>query len=166
MARRFPPPVFGRGYVSTHFVPSREARVYNCLVEPGVSLHSGSTAPTMPLVNRGGIVWGAKAKPPVFVVSPAALLYSARVARKCVMSGRVNWSRIASRNRMRRRGVEDVKGGIPIVTPPANKQPRRRLSKAELREQAWKARRGLSPLPCCAILLPPNSAKTVTDSLC
>jgi hypothetical protein len=37
---------------------------------------------------------------------------------------------------MRRQGVEDVKGGTPIVTTPANKQPRRRLSKAELREQA------------------------------
>ena len=37
---------------------------------------------------------------------------------------------------MRRQGVEDVKGGTPIVAPPANKQPRRRLSKAELREQA------------------------------
>ena len=37
---------------------------------------------------------------------------------------------------MRRRGVEDVKGGTPIATGPANKQPRRRLSKAELREQA------------------------------
>jgi hypothetical protein len=38
---------------------------------------------------------------------------------------------------MRRRGIEDVKGGTPIVTPPVNKQPRRRkLSKVELREQA------------------------------
>jgi hypothetical protein len=37
---------------------------------------------------------------------------------------------------MRLRGVEDVKGGTPIVTASANKQPRRRLSKAELREQA------------------------------
>jgi hypothetical protein len=37
---------------------------------------------------------------------------------------------------MRRRGIEDVKGGTPIVTTPANKQPRRKLSKAELREQA------------------------------
>jgi hypothetical protein len=36
---------------------------------------------------------------------------------------------------MRRQGVDDVKGGTPIVTTPANKQPRR-LSKAELREQA------------------------------
>ena len=53
-----------------------------------------------------------------------------------VMTGRTNWSRIKQRSRMRRRGVEDVKGGTPIVTPPANKQPRRRLSKAELREQA------------------------------
>jgi hypothetical protein len=33
---------------------------------------------------------------------------------------------------MRRQGVDDVKG---VVTTPANKQPRR-LSKAELREQA------------------------------
>jgi tRNA A37 threonylcarbamoyladenosine synthetase subunit TsaC/SUA5/YrdC len=41
------------------------------------------------------------------------------------------------RSLMRRRGVEDVKGGTPIVTPSANEQPRRRkLSKAELREQA------------------------------
>jgi len=37
---------------------------------------------------------------------------------------------------MRRQGVEDVRGGTPIVTAPVNKQPRRRLSKAELREQA------------------------------
>ena len=37
---------------------------------------------------------------------------------------------------MRGRGVEDVKGGTPIVAPVVNKQPRRRLSKAELREQA------------------------------
>jgi hypothetical protein len=36
---------------------------------------------------------------------------------------------------MRRQGVEDVKGGTPIITEPA-KQPRRKLSKAELREQA------------------------------
>ena len=50
------------------------------------------------------------------------------------MSGRVNWSRIANRNRMRRQGVEDVKGGTPITTAPAKKP--RRLSKAELREQA------------------------------
>ena len=50
--------------------------------------------------------------------------------------GRMNWSRIAARDRMRRQGVEDVKGGTPIATTPANKQPRRRLSKAELREQA------------------------------
>jgi hypothetical protein len=37
---------------------------------------------------------------------------------------------------MRRRGVEDIKGVTPIVAPLVNKQPRRRLSKAELREQA------------------------------
>src|SRR5215469_3232336 len=34
-------------------------------------------------------------------------------------------------------------------------------------QQRWKGRRGLSPFSCCAILvlLPTNSAKTVTDSL-
>ena len=48
---------------------------------------------------------------------------------------RANWSRIATRNRMRRQGVEDVKGATPIAVPPP-KQPRRKLSKAELREQA------------------------------
>jgi len=51
------------------------------------------------------------------------------------MSGRVNWSRAASRNRMRRQGVEDVKGATPVASQPP-KQPRRKLSKAELREQA------------------------------
>ena len=33
----------------------------------------------------------------------------------CVMSGRVNWTRLNSRNRMRRQGVEDIKGKTPLV---------------------------------------------------
>jgi hypothetical protein len=38
---------------------------------------------------------------------------------------------------MRQRGVEDIKGATPIVAPLVNKRPpRRKLSKAELREQA------------------------------
>jgi hypothetical protein len=54
------------------------------------------------------------------------------------MSGRTNWKAIEHRRRFmrRRRGVEDIKGAMPVVTTPANKQPPRRLSKAELREQA------------------------------
>jgi hypothetical protein len=36
---------------------------------------------------------------------------------------------------MRRRGVEDVKSATPVAVQPP-KQPRRKLSKAELREQA------------------------------
>jgi hypothetical protein len=36
---------------------------------------------------------------------------------------------------MRRQGVEDIKGKMPLVAEPP-KQPRRKLSKAELREQA------------------------------
>ena len=51
------------------------------------------------------------------------------------MAGRVNWTRIANRNRMRRQGVEDVKGTTPVASQPP-KQPRRKVSKAELREQA------------------------------
>ena len=60
--------------------------------------------------------------------------------------GRMNWSRIATRERMRRHGVEDIKGKMPLVSvaePP--KQPRRKLSKGELRQQtaaaflAWRA---------------------------
>jgi hypothetical protein len=53
---------------------------------------------------------------------------------QCVMSGRVNWSQISSRKRMRRQGVEDVQGKTPLdVKLP---KVRRKLSKAELREQA------------------------------
>jgi hypothetical protein len=52
------------------------------------------------------------------------------------MSGRVNWTRISSRNRMRRQGVEDIKGKTPLVPDQFPKQPRRKLSKAELRDQA------------------------------
>jgi hypothetical protein len=50
------------------------------------------------------------------------------------MSGRVNWSRVSNRERMRRQGVEDVEGKMPLVV--RAQQPRRKLSKAELREQA------------------------------
>jgi hypothetical protein len=49
------------------------------------------------------------------------------------MGRRVNWSRIKSRDRMRRQGVEDIKDETPIFPL---KRPRRKLSKAELREQA------------------------------
>ena len=55
------------------------------------------------------------------------------------MSGRVNWSRISNRNRMRRQGVEDIKGKTPLVLDQPPKQRRRKLSKAELREQATAA---------------------------
>jgi len=61
------------------------------------------------------------------------------------LMGRMNWSRIATRDRMRRHGVEDVKGGTPIVAPPVTKQPPRRPTKAELRQRtaaaflAWRA---------------------------
>ncbi|HEV2697615.1 MAG TPA: hypothetical protein VGU90_06455 [Terriglobales bacterium] len=51
------------------------------------------------------------------------------------MSGRVNWTRISSRNQ----GVEDIKGKMPLVGDQPPKQRRRRLSKAELREQATAA---------------------------
>ena len=40
---------------------------------------------------------------------------------------------------MRRQGVEDIKGKIPLVGDQPPKQRRRKLSKAELREQATAA---------------------------
>ena len=49
--------------------------------------------------------------------------------------GRVNWSRVNSRQRMQRQGVEDSKGKTPPVGMPS-KQLQRKLTKAELREQA------------------------------
>jgi hypothetical protein len=52
------------------------------------------------------------------------------------MTGRVNWTRISSRKRMQRQGVEDIKGKMPLVFDRPPKQHRRKLSKAELREQA------------------------------
>ena len=65
---------------------------------------------------------------------PRSALWS--MLKACVMAGRVNWSRISSRDRMRRQGVEDVKGKTPLALTQPPKQPRRKLSKAELREQA------------------------------
>ena len=53
------------------------------------------------------------------------------------MSSRVNWSRVSSRERMRRQGVEDRRGDTSSVAPLVNKQQHHREpSKAELREQA------------------------------
>ena len=50
------------------------------------------------------------------------------------MTGRVNWARLSSRNRMQRQVVEDIKGKTPLGGQPPNI--RRKLSKAELRGQA------------------------------
>jgi hypothetical protein len=52
------------------------------------------------------------------------------------MTGR-NWTRISGRARMQRQGVEDIKGKTPLSGQPT--KIRRRLSKAELREQATAA---------------------------
>ena len=52
---------------------------------------------------------------------------------KCVVAG-LNWKRIGNRNRMRRQGIEDVKGKTPVLEP--SEKPRRKVSKAELRDQA------------------------------
>ena len=65
----------------------------------------------------------------------------------------MNWSRVNSRARMRRQGVEDVKGGTPlsirilqprphvIATPPNKTELRREAAKAFM---AWRAKRGQS----------------------
>jgi hypothetical protein len=47
---------------------------------------------------------------------------------------RFNWSRMSSRNRTHRQGVEDIKDTTPLVDQPP--KTRSKLSKAELREQA------------------------------
>ena len=66
------------------------------------------------------------------------------------MSGRINWRRLGSHNRMRRQGVEDVKGKTPVIDQ-LPKQPRRKMSKAELCEQAeaavlaWRASSEVDP---------------------
>jgi hypothetical protein len=43
---------------------------------------------------------------------------------------------VTYRQRMHRQGVEDIKGKTPLVPDQPPKQARRKLSKAELREQA------------------------------
>jgi len=67
------------------------------------------------------------------------------------MSGRFNWSRVNSRARMRRQGVEDVNGETPlsiripqqrphiIAKPPNKTELRRDAAKAFM---AWRAKRG------------------------
>jgi hypothetical protein len=51
-----------------------------------------------------------------------------------VAGGRVKWSRVSNRERMRKQGVEDRRGTTSLAAPAA--KVRRKLSKAELREQA------------------------------
>ena len=116
-------------------VPSREARVYDSGVGPVSSFVARSDSPDeLPfrMLPSGALRQSRRSSSNS---SGGFAVKRARVARKCLMSGRVNWSRLASRKRMRRQGVEDVKGATPIEVQPL-KKPRRKLSKAELREQA------------------------------
>jgi hypothetical protein len=53
------------------------------------------------------------------------------------MTGQVKWSRVKNRERMRRQGIEDKKAKTPLV--PQAPKARRKLSKAELREEATAA---------------------------
>jgi hypothetical protein len=65
-------------------------------------------------------------------------------SRGNIMTRGVKWGRISNRQRMHRQGVEDSKAKAPVVVGPI---PKRKLSKAELREQAeaalfvWRAAR-------------------------
>ena len=86
-----------------------EARVYDCGgSDRGVP--AGRTPVRQPRrwpsarANR----WGAKGRAAGFGHWAGGFAVNAlmRVRGECVMSGHVNWSRIASRNRMRRQGVE------------------------------------------------------------
>jgi len=125
-----------------------------CTVGPAVSLlrhsgetNSGNSGSTAPTIARYATRWGAKAEPPVYLFPGGFAVNAQQLREVCVMSRR-NWSLMKQRSLMRQRGVEDVKGGTPpIVTPTVNKQPYRRPTKAELREQseaavlAWRAGR-------------------------
>ena len=103
--------------------------------------------------RQSGIVWGAEAKPPGKRRNRrlCCVVHVQSKCGKCVMGRGANWSRIASRKRMRRQGVEDIKGATPVVSQ-RPKRPRRKVSKAELREQAeaaflaWRFRFGRSGL--------------------
>src|SRR5215469_822896 len=75
--------------------------------------------------------WAACPAPGCLAIMPSGA--SAMSSMACVMG--MNWSRIASRDRMRRQGVEDIDGKMPLFVQPP-KQPRRKLSKAELRQKA------------------------------
>src|SRR6516165_6774986 len=130
--------------------PFRVARVYDCGVGPrgGPLLHYRSRQPRRSPARQ---TVGALRQSRRLFSFPAALLCNARVERKCLM-GRMNWSRIATRDRMRRHGVEDIKGKMPLVSEPPKqplseppKQPCRKLSNGELRQRtaaaflAWRA---------------------------
>jgi len=39
------------------------------------------------------------------------------------MTGRMNWLRIGSRDRMQRQGVEDIKGKTPLSDPTSENSP-------------------------------------------
>ena len=49
--------------------------------------------------------------------------------------GRLNWSRISSRERMHRQGVEDIKVKTPLVGQP----PKTRLRLSKVAFLAWRA---------------------------
>jgi len=73
-ARRFPPPVFGRGYVSTQFVLKAAKRGCmlagsdrtNALFLMDLRFDSPDGVAESTALPQS-IVWGAKAKPPVFL---------------------------------------------------------------------------------------------------
>src|SRR5215471_7200836 len=139
-SRRFPPPWSVEEQSACYpllgltSADTATARVYDCGVGPGTNALSPDGL-RFDGPDEVSTSFGALRQSRRFACRTAALLCSARVARKCVMSGRTNWSRIKQRNLMRRRGVEDIRGATSVAVPPP-KQPRRKLSKAELREQA------------------------------
>jgi len=100
------------------------ARVYACEVGPGVPAlsHPVRRPQRRVCAARNTVVGATKAKPPVYATFPAALLY-ARVEGRCIMGRGANWSRLDSRKRMRRQGIEDINGAMPVVAEPPKKAP-------------------------------------------
>ena len=109
----------------TQFVPSRDAWVYACGVGPRFLHATRFDSPDDAVSSRKAALFGALRQ---------GRRFRTHVQSKYVMA-RMNGSHIASRNRMRRQGVEDINGKVPLFAEPP-KKPRRKLSKAELRQRA------------------------------
>ncbi len=95
------------------------------------TMEAGGVAGTIKLFCSGFADWAKEGPGHLSTLRPIS--DTRKKLASNAMTGRVNCSRINSRARMRRQGVEDIKGKTPLALYQPPKQPRRKLSKAELR---------------------------------